>query len=373
MTVLTPTELSELDAIQDVAIGDFTSQDAVDYYTFLQGKGFDYGALALGVVQNNTARGVVANGFAGSAAAAQGKNFEVGSADWTTMQYHLMQQDFSRRLANSGADLSLEQYDNIHGFALGQVGLTPDVWTAHTPLMKMMEFNPTLATGVWTDLTTDTGFFDGWFTEGLTLGFNAGVAADQTLPEIAADYADLMKWHGHMAIALAKASPTIVEELLPEASFPQLWADMEDFQGFLDGTFDLDDPFLAPWLADFPGSLDPEHALPGFIPDALSPWNSAPTQASPITIDIDGDGVELTTFSASTTETFFDIDGDGFAEQTAWVDGDDGLLARDLDESGTIDSVEELFGSPGVDGFSLLALLDDICGTTRQARAFSDV
>lgn len=75
-------------------------------------------------------------------------------------------------------------------------------------------------------------------------------------------------------------------------------------------------------------------------------------------VDIDGDGVELTTFNAATTVTFFDVDGDGFAEQTAWVGADDGLLARDLDESGTIDSVAELFGSPSVDGFAILAELD---------------
>ena len=100
-------------------------------------------------------------------------------------------------------------------------------------------------------------------------------------------------------------------------------------------------------------------AIPDFVDDGLVPWGLAPTTASPLVIDLDLDGVELTAFNASTTTTFFDIDGDGFAEQTAWVAADDGFLARDLDESGTIDSVSELFGSPTVDGFALLATLDD--------------
>lgn len=98
--------------------------------------------------------------------------------------------------------------------------------------------------------------------------------------------------------------------------------------------------------------------LPPAVCDALNPWGLAPTISSPIVLDLDGDGVELTTFNATTTETFFDINGDGFAEQTAWIGADDGLLARDVDESGTIDSVEELFGSPSTDGFALLAELD---------------
>ncbi|RVH60075.1 type I secretion C-terminal target domain-containing protein [Sinorhizobium meliloti] len=99
--------------------------------------------------------------------------------------------------------------------------------------------------------------------------------------------------------------------------------------------------------------------LPLFILDGLIAWFAAPSTGSPLVLDLDNDGVELTTFSATTTQTFFDIDGDGFAEQTAWVGADDGLLARDLDDSGTIDSVAELFGSPSVDGFALLAELDD--------------
>lgn len=40
----------------------------------------------------------------------------------------------------------------------------------------------------------------------------------------------------------------------------------------------------------------------------------------------------------------FDFDGDGFAEASGWVGPSDGLVARDLDSNGSIDTGRELFG-----------------------------
>lgn len=107
-----------------------------------------------------------------------------------------------------------------------------------------------------------------------------------------------------------------------------------------------------------PGPVD-RGDLPDWIDGPQGLFSDAPDTSSPLVVDLDGDGVELSAFNASTTTTFFDIDGDGFAEQTAWVSADDGLLVRDLNANGTIDDVGELFGSPTVDGFAKLALLDD--------------
>lgn len=99
----------------------------------------------------------------------------------------------------------------------------------------------------------------------------------------------------------------------------------------------------------------------------LPPWAEAPRigfpasedVASPLVIDLDGDGVELTEFDSETTSSFFDIDNDGFAEQTAWIAANqDGLLARDINEDGVINSAAELFGSATVDGFAILSALD---------------
>lgn len=98
--------------------------------------------------------------------------------------------------------------------------------------------------------------------------------------------------------------------------------------------------------------------VPDWALDAEEPFATAPIPPSPLVIDIDGDGIELTTFDSIATTTFFDIDNDGFAEQTAWVDVDDALLARDVNENGTIDSSAELFGGTSTDGFAVLTQLD---------------
>jgi hypothetical protein len=75
----------------------------------------------------------------------------------------------------------------------------------------------------------------------------------------------------------------------------------------------------------------------------------------PLAIDLDGDGLETSQVDFG---VHFDLDGDGFAQRTGWVGPDDALLARDLDGNGSIDGIAELFGAPGVSGFSMLAGLD---------------
>ena len=57
--------------------------------------------------------------------------------------------------------------------------------------------------------------------------------------------------------------------------------------------------------------------------------------------DLDGDGVELAPADGS---VLFDHDADGVRTGTQWVRPDDGLLVRDRDGNGTIDSGRELFG-----------------------------
>ena len=80
---------------------------------------------------------------------------------------------------------------------------------------------------------------------------------------------------------------------------------------------------------------------------------------SPLVLDLDGDGVELSSLSGS--NTYFDLNIDGFAERTGWVTGGDGLLALDLNGNGRIDDNSELFGNAtGFDnGFLALFEHDD--------------
>lgn len=76
----------------------------------------------------------------------------------------------------------------------------------------------------------------------------------------------------------------------------------------------------------------------------------------PLVLDLDGDGVEFTDLTESNAQ--FDLTQDGFATKTAWVSGDDGLLALDKNNDGKINDVGELFGSADRSGFSELSDYD---------------
>ena len=75
----------------------------------------------------------------------------------------------------------------------------------------------------------------------------------------------------------------------------------------------------------------------------------------PLVLDLDGDGLEL--MQRSSISPRFDVDGDLYAERTAWVRPDDGFLVRDIDGNGKIDDVTEMFGGR-TSGFAVLATLD---------------
>ncbi|QBL09680.1 calcium-binding protein [Rheinheimera sp. D18] len=63
------------------------------------------------------------------------------------------------------------------------------------------------------------------------------------------------------------------------------------------------------------------------------------TQIPPIILDLDGDGLEMTSIKAS--RAFMDFDNDGYYEKLSWVNGDDGILFLDLNNSGTLDQYNE--------------------------------
>ncbi|MBI5248323.1 MAG: hypothetical protein HY912_02410, partial [Desulfomonile tiedjei] len=82
----------------------------------------------------------------------------------------------------------------------------------------------------------------------------------------------------------------------------------------------------------------------------------------PLVLDLDGDGIEMT---STRSGTFFDLGNDGFAEQTGWVDPDDGLLAMDRNGDGIINNGTELFGdqtylSTGARATNGFAALEDL-------------
>lgn len=63
---------------------------------------------------------------------------------------------------------------------------------------------------------------------------------------------------------------------------------------------------------------------------------------SPIVLDLNNNGINTLSMDAG---VHFDLDGNGFAELTGWVDSQDGLLVYDRNGNGKIDNGNELFGS----------------------------
>ena len=153
-------------------------------------------------------------------------------------------------------------------------------------------------------------------------------------------------------------------------------------------------PTTTPWQPNFDLNLpwipsyDPEWKgvpfLPNpFVPDGhrgwydngyqcLKPWTDKPNrngkyhQYDPLTLDLDGDGIE-TIAAAGFAGSLFDHNRDGIRTATGWVAADDGLLVRDLNGNGKIDNGGELFGdntllkngNTAAHGYAALADLDD--------------
>ncbi len=104
-------------------------------------------------------------------------------------------------------------------------------------------------------------------------------------------------------------------------------------------------PEISAWLDDHFGLL---RDLPNSV---LSLF-----RRDPLVLDLNGDGIHLTALDGSSIH--FDFDHDGFAERTGWVSPQDGILVRDINGNGQVDSGAELFGSTNQDGFAVLETMD---------------
>ncbi|MBZ0093916.1 MAG: hypothetical protein K8H75_00860, partial [Sulfuricella sp.] len=106
--------------------------------------------------------------------------------------------------------------------------------------------------------------------------------------------------------------------------------------------------------------ISPKPKDPPFNP----PYAGAGDAVCPLILDLDGNGVQVTNLADG---VYFDHDGNGFVESTAWVGGGDGLLAWDKNNDGKITTGNELFGDRtlmkngrwGQNGFDVLVEYDD--------------
>ena len=86
--------------------------------------------------------------------------------------------------------------------------------------------------------------------------------------------------------------------------------------------------------------------------------------SSPLILDLNNDSI--TSEFIYDTNTYFDIEGDEFAQRIGWVQSSDGLLALDKNQDGIINNGSELFGNysyldngtTASDGFDALSRYD---------------
>lgn len=92
--------------------------------------------------------------------------------------------------------------------------------------------------------------------------------------------------------------------------------------------------------------------------------DAMPIRRDPLVLDLNGDGI--TTISSG-NGVYFDLDVNGFAERTGWINRDDGFLVFDRNQDGIINNGLELFGDGtklkngaiAANGFEALSENDD--------------
>ena len=173
-------------------------------------------------------------------------------------------------------------------------------------------------------LVGPNGIYIGLAHMDLVSGLQAGgtVRAGQLLGTVS-DVTSRPQWitvHLHLEVGIWKDGKR-------EYSEPQRW--MKAYHDYIVGSEECPLPWW--WKEPYWAALDqffPIERLPGQRHD-------------PLVFDLDGDGVETL---ASQAGARFDHDRNGFAEQTGWVDSDDGFLVMDRNGDGIINDGRELFG-----------------------------
>ena len=101
----------------------------------------------------------------------------------------------------------------------------------------------------------------------------------------------------------------------------------------IDGDGDLD-------IVVFAGAQIENSQLQQTALNGLSWYENNCDGNDPLIFDLDGDGIELLGIDVGVN---FDADADGELETTGWMSPDDGLLVYDLDDSGMIEDMSEVF------------------------------
>ena len=303
------------------------SGNASEYYALLAARGHNYGSLAYQAATDTGFWGQYANNFM------ENKARELGVAiDRDKIMRELILADFNARSENGWSPIDASTIRDYHHAVFAENGLPPTAWTGTFfddragPAAWCIYCNDaerngqTISEAVENFVESASDNWQGTFDD--FVDFFTDALGDGVFSETAADY--VSKESG--SIAWGGVIKAICQTAATSA------------QGWLN---------IATWVnAAFMGAV-------------------AARRADPLTLDLDGDGIETTGIN-TTTPVMFDMAGTGVQQSVGWVQSDDGFVVRDLNGNGLIDSGAELFGdattlangTKATDGFAALADLD---------------
>lgn len=395
MTQLTPAQ-------QQLLRDKLDNNDIEGFYEELENAGDPYGTLGKGVTNNQTWQGNIANGFLEEAAKNNNKDMSYGSPAWNDLNKKLAERYLNEIDGNGGQTPDWEKIKEIHNDEYENAGLDKNDWFPNDMLEASSD--PESLWDDWQinesigdiledalDVLSASGGEDYLpILKDLDFLFGDGMNAKEI--EFSKNFAAAIK---NLAEESLETASQAVKEVVQEVVEQIATRVQETIQSVIDAAQDLAakvllQQALETFLEPFDSGNTPEESpasLGSFLDGANSafaaaaaayqeyleanPWANeaanwviwaanalgmARLTGSPLTLDLDGDGIELVSLADS--NIYWDIDEDGFAELSGWVAADDGLLAIDLDGDGVISKHTELFGSITEDGFTALSVYD---------------
>lgn len=100
--------------------------DRVAYYSQLADWGYEYGSLALGVVNNDTLAGRIANEY--FTRVSERENANLNADELVQISLRLMQEDFIAR-ERSGGELPVDVVTEYHERVFAEFGVSGEAWT----------------------------------------------------------------------------------------------------------------------------------------------------------------------------------------------------------------------------------------------------
>lgn len=185
-------------------------------------------------------------------------------------------------------------------------------------------------------------------------------------------YATVLKRLDSVSLTLKKASAKIITTLTTFikspaiASLAQVRNEIDDYITLIEVTYgeDIADAYREALESGDQEKIDELTKMIQENAEDYAEAGDAQPPRDPLVIDFGKSGIELKSVEHGVN---FDLDNNGFAEKTAWIGMEDGLLAYDRNNNGKIDNGGELFGdqvvmkdgSLSASGFEALKELDE--------------